>query len=43
MSADARVAAPPASRRRALFAVLLAWFFPGLGHAYFGNRKLAVA
>ena len=43
MSADARVAAPPASRQRALFAVLLAWLFPGLGHAYLGKRKLAVA
>ncbi len=30
------------SRKRAVMATALAWFFPGLGHAYLGRRKTAL-
>lgn len=34
---------PLASEKpRALIAVALAWFFPGLGHAYLGRRRAAL-
>ena len=33
---------PAAGRTRAIAAAALAWFFPGLGHAYLGRRKTAL-
>jgi len=34
---------PVADRRgRALIGVVLAWLFPGLGHAYLGRRRIAL-
>ena len=32
----------PNARRRAWTAVVVAWIFPGLGHAYLGRRKTAL-
>lgn len=37
------VSGPPVPRSRAWLAVILAWVFPGLGHAYLGRRKTALA